>query len=69
MFITKINEAKKKIEVNSYRAASGMLDANQIGMLTEQEMRGALFLIRLKRMEETRGLSEVGTVPKYTIGG
>jgi len=69
MFTTKINEAKKQIEVNSYRAASGMLDSNQISILTEREMRGALFLIRLKSLEENRGLSEVGTVTKYTIGG
>jgi len=65
----RIMEAKKEIGINSYRAASGHMGANQIGMLTEREMRGALFLIRLKRLEENRGLSEVGTVTKYTIGG
>ena len=65
----RINEVKKQIGINSYRAASGNLDPNQISLLTEREMKGALFLIRMKAMEEAKATDKVGTVTKYTIGG
>jgi hypothetical protein len=64
----RIKEVEKRISINSYRAASGILDANQIGLLSERELKGALFLIRLKKMVETGG-NKVETVTKYTIGG
>lgn len=64
----RINEVKKQIGINSYRAASGSLDPNQIGMLTRREMKAALFLIRLKQLEDEKSMDKVGTVTKYTIG-
>lgn len=64
----RLMEVEKQIGINSYRAASGNLDANQIGLLTKRELKGALFLIRLKKMTEKSNNGENNTVTKYTIG-
>lgn len=64
----RIREVEKRININSYRAASGGLDANQIGLLTKRELKGALFLIRLKKMTEASD-NKANTVTRYTIGG
>lgn len=65
----KIKEVKRHIGINSYRAASGALNSIQISQLTTQEMKGALFLIRMKNMEQLRSEDIVNPVTKYTIGG